>query len=166
MSDCLFCKMVAGEIQPDVVFEDDDVLAFRDVNPQAPTHVLVIPKQHIATTNDLDISTAALLGKMFLALLCIARKRHTQMLHRRLEIHESDHRGIEVGLRFRRGVGSEKDDHKGHNHRRYQCLEHLDSVRGYTNSRLWVLGHYFELKSSRLYRRIRENPNRCVLRDR
>jgi histidine triad (HIT) family protein len=67
MSDCLFCKMVAGEIQPDVVFEDDDVLVFRDLNPQAPTHVLVIPKQHIATTNDLDASTAHLLGKMFLA---------------------------------------------------------------------------------------------------
>ena len=41
MSDCLFCKMVSGEIQPDVVFEDDEVLAFRDVHPQAPMHVLV-----------------------------------------------------------------------------------------------------------------------------
>ena len=44
MSDCLFCKMVAGEIKPNTVYEDDDVLAFRDINPQAPTHVLVIPK--------------------------------------------------------------------------------------------------------------------------
>ena len=67
MSDCLFCKMVAGEIKPDVVFEDDAVLAFRDVNPQAPTHVLVIPKQHIATTNDLDESTADVVGKLYLA---------------------------------------------------------------------------------------------------
>ena len=54
MTDCLFCKMVTGEIQPDVVYEDEDVLAFRDVNPQAPTHVLVIPRTHIATTNELD----------------------------------------------------------------------------------------------------------------
>lgn len=67
MSDCLFCKMVAGDIKPDVVFEDDAVLAFRDVNPQAPTHVLVIPKQHIPTTNDLDETSAAVVGKLYLA---------------------------------------------------------------------------------------------------
>ena len=72
MSDCLFCKMVAGDIKPDVVFEDDAVLAFRDVNPQAPTHVLVIPKQHIATTNDLDESTADVVGKLYLAAKQIA----------------------------------------------------------------------------------------------
>ena len=72
MPDCLFCKMVAGDIQPDVVFEDDEVLAFRDVNPQAPLHVLVIPKAHIATTNDLTPDTAGLLGKMYLAAKQIA----------------------------------------------------------------------------------------------
>ena len=54
MTDCLFCKMVAGEIQPDIVYEDEQVLAFRDINPKAPTHILVIPKQHIATLNDLQ----------------------------------------------------------------------------------------------------------------
>jgi histidine triad (HIT) family protein len=67
MSDCLFCKMVSGAIQPDVVYEDNDVLAFRDVNPQAPLHVLVIPKAHIATTNDLDAGNAAVIGKLYLA---------------------------------------------------------------------------------------------------
>ena len=72
MSDCLFCKMVSGEIQPDVVFEDDEVLAFRDVNPQAPLHVLVIPKAHIATTNDLDAGNAAVMGKLYLAARQIA----------------------------------------------------------------------------------------------
>ena len=72
MSDCLFCKMVAGEIQPDVVFEDDDVLAFRDVNPQAPLHVLVIPKAHISTTNDLNAENVGLVGKMYLAARQIA----------------------------------------------------------------------------------------------
>ena len=72
MSDCLFCKMVAGDIKPDVVFEDDAVLAFRDVNPQAPTHVLVVPKQHIATTNDLDATSADVVGKMYLAAKQIA----------------------------------------------------------------------------------------------
>jgi histidine triad (HIT) family protein len=64
--------MVAGDIQPDVVFEDDEVLAFRDVNPQAPLHVLVIPKTHIATTNELTAETAGVLGKMYLAAKQIA----------------------------------------------------------------------------------------------
>ena len=72
MTDCLFCKMVSGEIQPDVVFEDDEVLAFRDVNPQAPVHVLVIPKSHIATTNELTPEHAGLIGKMVLAARQIA----------------------------------------------------------------------------------------------
>ena len=71
MTQCLFCKMVTGEIKPDVVFEDDTVLAFRDINPQAPTHILIIPKIHIATLNDLDdpllaghlLQTATLLAK-------------------------------------------------------------------------------------------------------
>lgn len=67
MTDCIFCKMASGEINPDTVYEDDDVLAFRDVNPQAPTHVLVIPKQHIATLNDLDPDSAGVVGKMLLA---------------------------------------------------------------------------------------------------
>jgi len=72
MTDCLFCKMVAGDIQPDVVFEDDEVLAFRDANPQAPLHVLVIPKTHIATANELTAETAGVLGKMYLAAKQIA----------------------------------------------------------------------------------------------
>ncbi|MCX7099493.1 MAG: histidine triad nucleotide-binding protein [Methylococcales bacterium] len=62
MTPCLFCKMVAGEIKPDVVYEDDDVLAFRDIHPQAPVHILIIPKAHIATLNDLDDTTLA--GKL------------------------------------------------------------------------------------------------------
>jgi len=75
MSDCLFCKMVSGEIAPDKVYEDDDVLAFRDINPQAPLHLLVIPKVHISTLNDLDEEHAALLGKMYFAVTKIARQQ-------------------------------------------------------------------------------------------
>ena len=59
---CLFCKMVAGEIPTDKVYEDDDVLAFRDINPQAPTHILIIPKKHVATMNDTD--DQVLLGQL------------------------------------------------------------------------------------------------------
>ena len=72
MADCLFCKMVSGEIKPDIVFEDDEVLAFRDVNPQAPMHVLVIPKTHISTVNDLTPEHAGLVGRMYLAAQKIA----------------------------------------------------------------------------------------------
>lgn len=67
MSDCLFCKMVTGEIQPDIVLENDQILAFRDLNPQAPTHYLIIPKKHITSINDLNEVDAPLLGNMYLA---------------------------------------------------------------------------------------------------
>jgi len=59
MGDCLFCKMVAGEIKPDIVYQDETVLAFRDINPQAPVHILIIPKKHVETLNDLDDSDLA-----------------------------------------------------------------------------------------------------------
>lgn len=72
MSDCIFCKMVAGEIQPDVVYEDDDVLAFRDINPVMPHHLLVIPKEHIATVNDVSPENAELVGKLYVAAARIA----------------------------------------------------------------------------------------------
>ncbi|MBL3590881.1 MAG: histidine triad nucleotide-binding protein [gamma proteobacterium endosymbiont of Lamellibrachia anaximandri] len=74
MSDCLFCKMVSGDIQPNVVYEDDDVLAFRDLNPQAPTHILVIPKRHISTLNDLEPGDEALMGNLVLTAARIAGK--------------------------------------------------------------------------------------------
>lgn len=71
MTDCLFCKMVAGEIKPDVVFEDDNVLAFRDISPQAPVHILIIPKRHIATLNDLE--DCKLAGKLLLTAVKLAK---------------------------------------------------------------------------------------------
>ena len=74
MTDCLFCKMVSGEITPDTIYEDDDVLAFRDINPQAPVHALVIPKQHVSTINDLDTDSAVLVGKMMMAAARIAQQ--------------------------------------------------------------------------------------------
>ena len=72
MADCLFCKMVSGEITPDTVYEDDDILAFQDINPQAPLHVLIIPKAHIATVNDLSDANAATVGRLFLTAKQIA----------------------------------------------------------------------------------------------
>jgi len=74
MSNCLFCKMVAGEIAPDKVMETDELLAFRDIAPQAPAHILIIPKKHIATMNDLTEEDAGLVGKMMLMARDIALK--------------------------------------------------------------------------------------------
>ena len=74
MTDCLFCKMIRGDIQPDTVFEDDQVMAFRDINPQAPMHVLVVPRQHIATLNDLQDGDAELVGRMYLAARQVAEQ--------------------------------------------------------------------------------------------
>ncbi len=65
MEDCIFCKIAAGDIPADKVYEDETVVAFRDLNPQAPTHVLVIPRRHIATVNDLSVDDEAVVGRLF-----------------------------------------------------------------------------------------------------
>jgi histidine triad (HIT) family protein len=67
MSDDLFLKIIQREIPADIVFESDDVLAFRDIDPQAPTHILIIPKRRIATINDLEVADAELVGRLVLA---------------------------------------------------------------------------------------------------
>ena len=73
MSDTLFEKIVAREIPADIVYEDDELLAFRDIQPQAPVHVLIIPKTRIPTLNDLEAGHAELVGKMVLAAAKIAK---------------------------------------------------------------------------------------------
>ena len=75
MSDCLFCKIAAGEIPAEKVYEDDDVIAFNDINPQAPTHVLIIPKSHIATTNDISPEDEQVVGKLLSVAAKIAKER-------------------------------------------------------------------------------------------
>lgn len=67
MSDCLFCKILDGEIPVDVVYQSDTALAFRDINPQAPTHVLIIPRQHLTTVNDIEKQHEAIVGSLFIA---------------------------------------------------------------------------------------------------
>jgi len=61
---CIFCKIVSGEIGAKIVFQDDDIVAFEDINPVAPVHILVIPKKHIASVIDISESDAELMGKM------------------------------------------------------------------------------------------------------
>ena len=74
MSDTIFGKIIRREIPADIVYEDDEILAFRDVTPRAPVHVLFIPKQPIATLNDLQPEHAALVGKLILAAAAYAKR--------------------------------------------------------------------------------------------
>jgi histidine triad (HIT) family protein len=75
MSTCLFCRIIRQEVPASVVYEDDDLLAFNDINPQAPTHVLVIPKRHIESLDALQDSDDALIGSMTRRAAAIARER-------------------------------------------------------------------------------------------
>ena len=70
---CLFCKIIAGEIPAAKVYEDEQVIAFHDINPQAPMHVLVVPKRHVATLNDLSPGDDQLVGSMVRAAAQIAK---------------------------------------------------------------------------------------------
>ncbi len=70
--DCLFCKILAGEIPAEIVYESDSAIAFRDINPQAPTHLVIIPRKHIATINDIETGDNALVGSLYSAARDIA----------------------------------------------------------------------------------------------
>ena len=75
MSTCLFCRIVAGEIPASKVYEDDRLIAFNDINPQAPMHVLVVPREHVATLNDLGPDHDGLVGDMVRRAAAIAAER-------------------------------------------------------------------------------------------
>jgi histidine triad (HIT) family protein len=72
--DCLFCKIAAKEIPSTIVAESDDWVAFRDLHPQAPTHILIVPRKHIPTLNELEPADAALAGRLWLAAQSLAEK--------------------------------------------------------------------------------------------
>ena len=85
MADCLFCKIISGEIPTDLVYEDKNKVAFRDINPQAPTHILIIPREHIETLNDINQSHGELLGAMQLTASYLAKEE---------EIYEEGYRTV------------------------------------------------------------------------
>ena len=72
--ECIFCKIIAKEIPASVVYEDKDILAFKDAHPLAPVHIIIIPKKHIASINDLKEKDACLIGKLIIVAQKIARK--------------------------------------------------------------------------------------------
>ncbi|MGI6176956.1 MAG: histidine triad nucleotide-binding protein [Eubacterium sp.] len=99
MDDCLFCKIARHEIPSDIVYEDDRVICFRDVNPQAPEHVLLIPKEHIGSLDDVNDSNKELLGYMM------------------SKIHEiTDSLGIETGYRVVSNNGDDAEQSVKHLH--------------------------------------------------
>jgi histidine triad (HIT) family protein len=99
MADCLFCSIIAGKIPAKKVYEDDRVFAFEDVNPQAPTHVLIIPKKHIAGLKEAEPADAELLGYMQLVAAKVGRER-----------------GIESGYRTLYNVGADAGQSVFHIH--------------------------------------------------
>ncbi len=72
--DCLFCKIIEGTIPSEKVFENDSIYAFNDINPQAPIHILIIPKKHIATLNDIENDQKKLIGEMIITAKHLAEK--------------------------------------------------------------------------------------------
>ena len=75
MADCLFCKIIERQIPASVVYEDDRVLAFNDINPQAPTHILIVPKRHVATLNDIGTEDDQIVGELVRRAMLIAKER-------------------------------------------------------------------------------------------
>jgi histidine triad (HIT) family protein len=78
MTDCLFCRIIKGEIPAKKVYEDDHIFAFEDVNPQAPTHVLIVPKKHIRGLKEAQAEDAELVGRLHLAAAEIGRQRRIE----------------------------------------------------------------------------------------
>ena len=74
MNDCIFCRIIKKEIPSSIVYEDDDILAFRDINPAAPVHILVIPKKHISSLIDLSKEDELLVGKIYTVINKIAKR--------------------------------------------------------------------------------------------
>jgi len=71
--DCLFCKILSGDIPADIIHESDSAIAFRDINPKAPTHVLIIPRKHISTINDITEDEHAIVGSLYSVARDVAR---------------------------------------------------------------------------------------------
>lgn len=93
MGECIFCKIGAKDIQALVVYEDEEVMGFRDIDPKAPVHVLIVPRKHYTSLNDLASQDAALLGRMLLAAKQIARQEKVAERGYRLVLNVGDEAG-------------------------------------------------------------------------
>lgn len=96
MEDCIFCKIVEKQVESDIVFEDDQAVAFRDIHPRAPYHYLVIPKQHIPTLNDVQPEQEPLLGHLFKVAADLAGQFGIDQQGYRVVVNTNRHGGQEV----------------------------------------------------------------------
>ncbi len=96
MKDCLFCKIVKGEIPSNKVYEDEDVLAFYDINPAAPIHILVIPKKHISTHNEIEESDEKIIAKIHKTINNIAEEKGFKKKGYRIIVNCGEDGGQEV----------------------------------------------------------------------
>ena len=96
MSDCIFCKIASGDIPVDKLIDDEEVIAFRDLNPQAPEHILIIPRQHIERLADAGDSESGLMGKLIIAANTLAKKLKLDESGYRLVINNGESAGQSV----------------------------------------------------------------------
>lgn len=90
-SECIFCRIVEGEVPARIVHQDEEILAFRDLNPQAPTHILLIPRAHVSSIAEMDVSQTTLAGRLLLAARSVARDAGLESSGYRLVVnHGSD----------------------------------------------------------------------------
>lgn len=90
MSDCIFCKIIKGEIGSDIVFENDKLIAFKDLNPQAPIHILIIPKKHLSRVENLEQNDSSLMGDLVFAAKQITEKMNVKSGYRLVFNNGSD----------------------------------------------------------------------------
>ena len=95
-TDCIFCRIISGEIPGDILYQDDEVIAFRDINPQAPTHILIMPKTHIPSLADITIDHGALMGHMVCVASELASSEGISARGYRLVINSGPESGQEV----------------------------------------------------------------------
>lgn len=82
MDDCLFCKIIKGEIPGEFLYEDNDLVAFKDISPQAPVHLLIVPKEHILSANDINTENSHLIGKVYELAAKLARDMNLEKGYR------------------------------------------------------------------------------------
>lgn len=97
MEDCIFCKIIKGEIPSNKVYEDDEILAFKDINPAAPIHILVIPKKHIKSLVELEKEDEILVGKIYTVINKIAEEQGVKEKGYRVIVNCGKDGGQEVG---------------------------------------------------------------------
>jgi histidine triad (HIT) family protein len=108
--DCLFCRIASGEIPANVVLETPHLLAFRDINPQAPTHILIIPREHVPSVSEMSEGQAQLMGRLFLAARDLAREEGIQEAGYRMVVNAGPDAGqtvfhVHMHLLGGRGMG-------------------------------------------------------------